>query len=118
MGANDELTDSDTVEMYSIAVRIRGDLAYVLGDSELLVVDVTDPSSPSFMWEFSDPDLFRSRSSPAVAQIGRIVVDGETSEDGGVFTITVRLNSEPTGDVVIDLTSSNPAAAVPAKARE
>jgi len=37
---------------------------------------VTDPHNPQFLWEFADPDLFRSRSSPAVGQIGRIVVDG------------------------------------------
>ena len=28
------------------------------------------------MWEFADPDLFRSRSSPSVGKIGRIVYNG------------------------------------------
>jgi hypothetical protein len=37
-------------------------------------------------------------------------LSGETSEDGVVFTFTLRLNSEPIGSVVIDVTSSNPAA--------
>ena len=31
------------------------------------------------MWEYADPDLFRSRSSPAAAQIGRIL-DGGTAK--------------------------------------
>lgn len=48
------------------------------GGDTVFCLDVTDPTSPSFLWEFSDPDLFRSRSSPAVAKIGRILVDGST----------------------------------------
>jgi hypothetical protein len=28
------------------------------------------------MWEFADPDLFRSRSSPSIAKIGRIMYNG------------------------------------------
>ncbi len=46
------------------------------GGDTVFALDVTDPSHPFFLWEFSDPDLFRSRSSPAVAQIGRILVNG------------------------------------------
>ncbi len=46
------------------------------GGDTVFCLDVTDPNIPSFLWEFADPDLFRSRSSPAVAQIGRIVVGG------------------------------------------
>lgn len=48
------------------------------GGDSVFCLDVTDPTSPTFLWEFADPDLFRSRSSPAVGQIGRIVVDGST----------------------------------------
>ena len=35
------------------------------GGDTVFCLDVTDPSNPSFLWEFSDPDLYRSRSSPA-----------------------------------------------------
>jgi hypothetical protein len=42
------------------------------GGDTIFCLDVTDPDNPTFLWEFSDPDLFRSRSSPAVGQIGRI----------------------------------------------
>ncbi len=38
-------------------------------------------------------------------------LSGETSEDGGVFTVTLRLNSQPTGTVVIAVTSSDSAVA-------
>lgn len=48
------------------------------GGDTIFCLDVTDPASPTFMWEFGDPDLFRSRSSPAVAQIGRIMLNGST----------------------------------------
>jgi len=48
------------------------------GGDTIFCLDVTNPNAPTFMWEFGDPDLFRSRSSPAVAQIGRILVNGST----------------------------------------
>ncbi|MFW6241632.1 MAG: hypothetical protein ACOC98_13625, partial [Thermodesulfobacteriota bacterium] len=38
---------------------------------------VTNPYEPQFMWEFIDPDLFRSSSSPAIGQVGRISIGGE-----------------------------------------
>jgi hypothetical protein len=48
------------------------------GGDTVFCLDVTDPYNPNFLWEFADPDLFRSRSSPSVAQIGRIVDAGTT----------------------------------------
>jgi type IV pilus assembly protein PilY1 len=63
-------------------VRINGTWKTVLlsaegnGGDTIFCLDVTDPANPSFMWEFADPDLFRSRSSPSVAKIGRILVNG------------------------------------------
>jgi type IV pilus assembly protein PilY1 len=47
------------------------------GGDTVFCLDVTDPYDPKFLWEFADPNLFRSRSLPSVARIGRIV-DGET----------------------------------------
>lgn len=47
------------------------------GGDTVFCLDVTEPTSPNFMWEFSDPDLFRSRSSPSVAKIGRIIRNGK-----------------------------------------
>jgi Tfp pilus tip-associated adhesin PilY1 len=46
------------------------------GGDTVFCLDVTNPASPSFLWEFADPDLFRSRSSPSVAKIGRIISNG------------------------------------------
>jgi hypothetical protein len=59
------------------------------GGDTVFCLDVTHPLSPTFLWEFADPDLFRSRSSPAVAVIGRInpktwaafFVSGKTYDD-------------------------------------
>ena len=48
------------------------------GGDTVFCLDVTDPADPNFLWEFADPDLFRSRSSPSVARIGRIVDNGTT----------------------------------------
>jgi Tfp pilus tip-associated adhesin PilY1 len=47
------------------------------GGDTVFCLDVTNPHHPTFLWEFSDPDLFRSRSSPSIAKIGRILLDGE-----------------------------------------
>lgn len=47
------------------------------GGDTIFCLDVTDPEDPKFLWEFADPDLFRSRSSPSVGKIGRILVNGE-----------------------------------------
>ncbi|WP_028323900.1 InlB B-repeat-containing protein [Desulfatirhabdium butyrativorans] len=46
------------------------------GGDTVFCLDITNPTVPTFMWEFADPDLFRSRSSPAVAVIGKTVVNG------------------------------------------
>jgi type IV pilus assembly protein PilY1 len=46
------------------------------GGDTVFCLDVTDPVTPSFLWEFAHPELFRSRSSPSVAQIGRILDNG------------------------------------------
>jgi type IV pilus assembly protein PilY1 len=45
------------------------------GGDTVFCLDVTDPNTPTFMWEFADPDLFRSRSSPTVG-LGRMIVGG------------------------------------------
>lgn len=47
------------------------------GGDTVFALDVADPYNPKFMWEFADPDLFRSRSSPSIGKIGRILVDGQ-----------------------------------------
>ena len=57
--------DSDTWRTVLLSAEGNG------GDT-VFCLDVTDPLNPTFMWEFAAPELFRSRSSPAVAQIGRI----------------------------------------------
>jgi len=46
------------------------------GGDTIFCLDVTDPDDPQFMWEFADPELFRSRSSPSVAQIGIMYNNG------------------------------------------
>jgi type IV pilus assembly protein PilY1 len=46
------------------------------GGDTVFCLDVTDPDVPNFLWEFADPDLLRSHSTPSVAQIGRIVDNG------------------------------------------
>ncbi|MBF0509715.1 MAG: hypothetical protein HQK57_12430 [Deltaproteobacteria bacterium] len=48
------------------------------GGDTVFCLDVTDPTTPKFMWEFADPDLYRSRSSPGVGQIGQIMYSGSS----------------------------------------
>lgn len=47
------------------------------GGDTVFALDVTDPYNPVFMWEYVDPDLYRSSSSPAIGQVGRITVGGQ-----------------------------------------
>ncbi|QTA83199.1 PilC beta-propeller domain-containing protein [Desulfonema limicola] len=48
------------------------------GGDTVFCLDVTDPANPYFLWEFADPELFRSISSPAVASIGIMMgADGQ-----------------------------------------
>ena len=42
------------------------------GGDNIFCLDVTDPSKPTFLWEFSANDLFRDSNAQTVAQIGRI----------------------------------------------
>lgn len=42
------------------------------GGDTVFALDVTDPGKPSFLWEYADPDLYRSRAAPAVAKVGRL----------------------------------------------
>ncbi|MGE4545150.1 MAG: PilC/PilY family type IV pilus protein [Pedobacter sp.] len=48
------------------------------GGDSVFALDITNPDNPTFLWEFADPDLFRSRSSPAVAILGQIRVGGQS----------------------------------------
>jgi hypothetical protein len=90
------------------------------GGDTVFALDITDTAHPTFLWEFADPDLFRSRSSPAVAVLGRLVdegqkkwaaffVSGETFDDAlypSIYVIDIAdgsviqrifLNCEPAG---------------------
>ncbi|OEU70023.1 MAG: hypothetical protein BA864_07140 [Desulfuromonadales bacterium C00003093] len=64
------------------------------GGDTIFCLDVTDTSVPAFLWEFSDPELFRSRSSPAVAVIGRIF-DISTAETKWVAFFVSGRNYDP-----------------------
>jgi hypothetical protein len=77
------------------------------GGDSVFCLDVTDPTNPAFMWEFSDPDLFTSRSSPAVGAIGRIVVNG-TSKWVAFFVSGKSNNSQMYPSIyMIDITDGS-----------
>jgi type IV pilus assembly protein PilY1 len=61
------------VEWRTVALVAQGN-----GGDSVFCLDVTDPINPSFLWEFADPELFRSRSSPAVSALGRVVYNKPT----------------------------------------
>lgn len=45
--------------------------------SAIFAMDVTDPRSPSLLWEFTDPDLGFTTSFPTVVRLGDKSVNGE-----------------------------------------
>lgn len=81
------------------------------GGDTIFCLDVTDPYHPTFMWEFAAPELFRSRSSPAVSRIGRIR-DPRTDESKWVaFFVTGKVASQNLNEFpaiyVIDVSNGN-----------
>ena len=68
-----DLQDGEGMRWRTVALCAEGN-----GGDTVFALDITDTDNPTFMWEFADPDLFRSRSSPAVAVLGRIVDAGTT----------------------------------------
>jgi type IV pilus assembly protein PilY1 len=61
-----------------------------LGYSSYFALNVTDPASPSLLWEFSDPDLGFSTSGPAIVRIG------DTDKNAKWFAVFA---SGPTGPI-------------------
>ncbi|MDD5008668.1 MAG: PilC/PilY family type IV pilus protein [Syntrophorhabdaceae bacterium] len=64
-----------------------------LGYSSYFALDVTDPSSPQLLWEFSNPALGFSTSGPAVLRIGDAANNGKwfvvfaSGPTGGINTL-------------------------------
>ena len=48
------------------------------GGDQVTAMDVTDVNNPKVLWEFSDPDLYRSRSAPSVGSVGRVAAAGNS----------------------------------------
>jgi hypothetical protein len=63
------------------------------GGDSVFCLDVTDPASPGFMWEFTDPALLRSRSSPSVAAVGQIV-DNEGNPAWAAFIVSGKVATD------------------------
>jgi type IV pilus assembly protein PilY1 len=66
-GANKNSSDSCTTGDNGTCVKTPiADVGY----SSYFAIDVTDPTSPQLLWEFSDPALGFSTSGPAIVRIG------------------------------------------------
>ncbi len=63
------------------------------GGDSVFALDVTNPNAPSFMWEYIDPDLYRSSSSPAIGQVGRIAIGDD--ERWAAFFVSGRTGCTP-----------------------
>ncbi|MCX5804650.1 MAG: hypothetical protein NT010_01095 [Proteobacteria bacterium] len=61
-----------------------------LGYSSYFAINITDPTSPSLLWEFSDPALGFSTSGPAIVRIG------DADKNGKWFAVFA---SGPTGPI-------------------
>lgn len=78
------------------------------GGDSLFCLDVTNPDNPQFMWEYTDPDLFRSRSSPSVAAVGQIV-DGSGNPKWAAFFVSGEVANDAYPTIfVIDAATGNP----------
>jgi len=66
-GASRDMTDSCTEDDSGTCVKtpVSGN-----GFSSYFALDVTDPTKPKFLWEFSNPNLGYSTSGPAIVRVG------------------------------------------------
>ncbi|MBW1972188.1 MAG: DUF4114 domain-containing protein [Deltaproteobacteria bacterium] len=84
-GLEDQSFVDASVAVADVYIRSEGEMKWrtvILsaqgnGGDTVMCLDVTEPADPKFLWEFADPDLFRSRSSPAVGKIGKIYHHGD-----------------------------------------
>ena len=61
------------------------------GGDTIFALDVTDPADPRFLWEYGDPALWRSKSSPPIGKIARL--NTGAAQVGGLL----RLRSDRSG---------------------
>jgi hypothetical protein len=47
------------------------------GGDTIFALDITDPANPLFLWEYGDPALWRSKSSPPIGKIARLNTGGQ-----------------------------------------
>jgi len=62
------------------------------GGDHVMAVDVTDVNNPVVLWDYADPDLFRSRSAPSVGSVGRVVAGGNSQ---WVVMFVSGMNADP-----------------------
>lgn len=67
------ISNYGTEQWTSVLMSAEGD-----GGNTVFCLDVTTPGSPRFLWEYSNPELYKSKSSPTVAKIGKIKMGGES----------------------------------------
>ncbi|MFW2330754.1 MAG: PilC/PilY family type IV pilus protein [Nitrospinota bacterium] len=64
------------------------------GGDTVLAIDITDPDDPKFLWEYGDPELFKSRSSPSMGTVGRISAGDSTGRWVVFFVSGVSLGAD------------------------
>ena len=47
------------------------------GGDTVFALDITDPYHPAFLWEYANPDLWRSKSSPPIGKVARLNSGGQ-----------------------------------------
>jgi len=63
-----------------------------IGYSSYFAIDVTNPESPSVLWEFSDPDLGFATTGPAIVRVNAV----DRTKNGKWFVV---FGSGPTGPI-------------------
>lgn len=65
-------TDASGTHFKTVLLSAEGN-----GGDTIFALDVTDPTHPMFMWEYANPNLWRSKSSPPIGKIVRIADGGQ-----------------------------------------
>ncbi len=88
------------------------------GGDTVFALDITDPYHPAFLWEYGNPALWRSKSSPPIGKVARLnsggqakwvvlFVSGQTAEDQhpAVFMVDA-LTGTLLAEIVLDQAGS------------
>jgi type IV pilus assembly protein PilY1 len=90
MGGATRILGDGCTDCVKTPLTVPGHADQGLGYSSYFALDVTNPTDPTMMWEFTDPDLGYATTGPAIIRVG------DSTKNGRWFAVFA---SGPTGSI-------------------